>query len=124
MNKIKFITQVATLVTIVACIVFLFVPMLGWMFSLGVLVGGAFGIFDFWVIVQMVSMLKKSMEDTKLMMKFTLLFLGKTFLLLGLLAVIVFILARLGKIITFGFIAGLIVIPLAIVVSAFKKIKD
>ena len=124
MSRIKKIIMVSIYVVIIAAVVFIFVPKFGWMFSLGLLVGGAFAIFDFWVIVRMVAMLKKAADDPKLMTKFALLFIAKTFLLLLVLGIIVFILARIGQIITFGFIGGLLVIPLSIVATAFSKKQE
>ena len=56
MNRIKWIIQTSIFVTLIACIIFLFV--FGWLFSLGLLVGGAVGILDFWMIVTTVNMMK------------------------------------------------------------------
>ena len=58
------------------------------------------------------------------MAKFSVIFIGKTFGLLFLLGAIVFVFARIGQILTFGFIAGLGVIPLSVIITAFRKNTD
>ena len=122
MNRIKWIIQTSIFVTLIACIIFLFV--FGWLFSLGLLVGGAVGILDFWMIVTTVNMMKNFGSDGKIMAKFSVIFIGKTFGLLFLLGAIVFVFARIGQILTFGFIAGLGVIPLSVIITAFRKNTD
>lgn len=125
MNKIKSIVVTSILITVIGAIVFLFAP--GYKFSCGIIIGGLVSLFDFWLILSTVKMLKPAQEDSKLMIKFALLFIGKTFALLILLAVIVFILTKFSRWWTFGFIVGLSSIPLSIminsVVFAVKKDK-
>ena len=124
MVRIKNVLKVSVYVTVIAALVFLFIPMFGYRFSLGILIGSVIGIFDFWLIIKTVSMLKKSMQDSHLMLKFGLTFVGKSILLFLILGAVVFVLARVGQIITFGFLAGLFIIPLSIFITAFTKPKN
>jgi len=124
MVRIKNVLKVSIYVTVVSALVFLFIPMCGYRFSLGILIGSVIGIFDFWLIIRTVSMLKKSMQDSHLMLKFGLTFVGKSILLFLILGAVVFVLARVGQIITFGFLAGLFIIPLSIFITAFSKPKN
>ena len=124
MIRIKNVIKVSVYVTVLSAIIFLFIPMFGYLFSLGIIIGGLVALFDFWLIIGTVGNLKKSMEDSSVMLRFGLLFVAKTIFLLLLLAAIVFVLARIGQIITFGFLAGLFVIPLSIFITAFSKPKE
>lgn len=125
MNKIKSIIVTSILITIISAIVCLFAP--GYKFSCGILIGGLVSLFDFWLILSTVKMLKPAQESAKLMLKFGMLFIGKTFALLIILAVIVYILAKFSKWWTFGFIVGLAAIPLSIMINSvifvYKKDK-
>ena len=124
MVRIKNVIKVAIYVTVLSALVFLFIPMIGYKFSLGILIGSVIGLFDFWLIIRTVSALKKSMEDSRLMLRFGLIFVGKSILLFLILGAVVFVLARIGQMITFGFLAGLFIIPLSIFVTAFIKPKE
>ncbi|MBQ0105603.1 MAG: ATP synthase subunit I [Armatimonadetes bacterium] len=120
MNRIKAIIKTSVYVIIIATLLFLVYP--GWRFSLGVLVGGIIGLLDFWMIVRTMSNFRPAMEDNRLMLKFGLLFVAKTGVLLVVLGLIVIILKCLqAKTTTLGFIAGLIVIPLSVFLTAFRN---
>ena len=119
MNRIKLIAVTASSVTIIGTLISLIFP--GWRFSIGVFVGGIVGLIDFWMIVGSMSILKLADKNTNLMARFALTFMMKTFGILALLAIIIFILSRLSAVWTvYGFICGLAVIPLAIFITAIR----
>ena len=120
MDRIKAIVRVGLWVTFIGTVLFLIFP--GWKFSAGVLLGGIVGLADFMMIVSTMRLLKPASEDSSLMAKFALMFVGKTTLLLILLAAIIFIFRVLNaKLTLLGFLAGLIIIPLSVVITTFRK---
>lgn len=120
MTRIKKIVSVALIIAIALAVVSLIKP--GWKFSLGVLVGSAVGIGDFFMIAKTTGMLKLSQKDEKTMLKFGLVFMGKSIALLVVLGLIVFVIKMLQAYTTlFGFILGLVIIPVSVFVTAFSK---
>ena len=121
--KIAFITKTASVLTLLATLVCLVFP--GWRFSVGVLVGGVFSVLDFMMIVKTVKMLKLSLEDSKIMLKFGLVFVGKSFVLLLSLALIVLVFRYFHAMKSlYGFLCGLLCVPISIFISAFAKNKE
>ena len=122
LNRIKCIIRSSVWVTVIGVVVFLFYP--GWQFSAGVLVGGCVSVFDFWMIVTTMSKFKLSLEDSRLMLKFGLLFVAKSFILLFVLACIILVFKILGaKMTTIGFVCGLAVVPMSIVITGLRRGK-
>lgn len=120
MSRIKKIVSVALIITIVIAVISLIKP--GWKFSLGVLIGSVVGIGDFFMIAKTTGMLKLSQKDEKTMLKFGLVFMGKSIALLVVLGLIIFVIKMLQAYTTlFGFILGLVIIPVSVFVTAFSK---
>lgn len=87
---------------------------LTWLFAVGFVIGCLIGMFDLYLIIKTVFMLKMS-EEGGSMVKFVLLFMAKTLIILVLLAGIVGLLTFLKlQPMLWGFIGGLLIIPVSI----------
>ncbi|MBO4548709.1 MAG: hypothetical protein J5758_05780 [Abditibacteriota bacterium] len=92
------------------------------LFSAGFAIGCGLCVLDVWMLAYMVSRL--TAEDG-IGARYVLLFAGKTFVLLGVLALCVFLLSRLSMPMFWGFICGLLLIPvgsvLLVIVNLIRK---
>lgn len=123
MNRIKAIVKVSFATVLAVALILLFYP--GWKFSAGVIIGGLVSIGDFILIAKTMAMLKISAQDPKIMLRFGMIFVAKTFVLLLVLAGIIYLFKLLNaKMSLFGFVCGLFAVPFAIVATAFRKRQD
>ena len=81
-------------------------------FSAGFVIGCGLCIADLWLLARMVSRLTSSREPGT---AYVVLFSCKTLILLGVLAACVFVLSRLSMPMFWGFICGLLLIPVSVV---------
>ncbi|MBR4749196.1 MAG: hypothetical protein IK083_06475 [Abditibacteriota bacterium] len=88
----------------------LFALIFSLLFAAGFAIGCGLCVLDLWMLAYMVSRL--TAEDG-IGARYVLLFSGKTFVLLGVLAACVFLLSRLSMPMFWGFICGLFLIPVS-----------
>ncbi len=97
----------------------LFALIFSLLFAAGVAIGCGLCVLDLWMLAYMVSRL--TAEDG-IGARYVLLFSGKTFVLLGVLAACVFLLSRLSMPMFWGFICGLFLIPVSSVLLAIVNL--
>ena len=97
---------------IVAVGVIAFAVIFSLLFSAGFVIGCGLCIADLWLLARMVSRLTASKDPSA---GFVVLFSCKTLILFGVLAVCIFVLSRLSMPMFWGFVCGLLLIPVSVV---------
>jgi len=123
LGDINGIFKTAGILLVVGFIAIFFI--LTWLFAVGFVIGCLIGMFDLYLIIKTVFMLKMSEEGGSIV-KFVLLFMAKTVIILVLLAGIIGLLTFLKlQPMLWGFIGGLLIIPVSIlfvtIYNAFAK---
>ena len=123
LSDINGIFKTAGILLVVGFIAIFFI--LTWLFAVGFVIGCLIGMFDLYLIIKTVFMLKMSEEGGSIV-KFVLLFMAKTIIILVLLAGIIGLLTFLKlQPMLWGFIGGLLIIPVSIlfvtIYNAFAK---
>lgn len=123
LSDINGIFKTAGILLVVGFIAIFFI--LTWLFAVGFVIGCLIGMFDLYLIIKTVFMLKMSEEGGSIV-KFVLLFMAKTVIILVLLAGIIGLLTFLKlQPMLWGFIGGLLIIPVSIlfvtIYNAFAK---
>lgn len=120
-NSISLILKISVGVVILGLVLsFVFYTLL---FGIGWLMGAAVGIGDLFLLACFISRLGTNSDGLKL--RFVLLFIGKTIVLLLVLGIVIYFLSKISIIMLWGFIAGLSTLPVSILLfiiySAVKQ---
>ena len=92
-------------------------------FAIGWFIGAAFGIGDLFLLVYFVSRLGTNSDGLKL--RFGLLFIGKTIVLLLALGIFIYFLSKISTIMLWGFFAGLFMLPVSILLfTIYSAVKQ
>jgi len=98
------------------------------MFSCGWLMGSAFCMFYLFLLAVIVRKLFENGPNDNTMLRFGMMFIGKTGLLLLILGITIYFLNKISFSILYGFIAGLFMLPVSIflftIYNGFKKGKE
>ena len=115
LDSIRGIMKISYMLIILGFIIFLFVLKL--MFAIGWIMGSVFCLLYLLILAFMIKKIFANGTDGA-MLRFGLMFIAKTGVLLLLLGVIIYFLNKISSNILYGFIAGLFLLPFAIFIFA------